>query len=153
MYGAGARVHFFERKIDYGGRHCVSFVDSGVPHAVIFTDEFDDSEFEVLAPVVRSHEVFGSLGANANYAFLEGASDIILRTFERGVERETLACGTEAVAVTFCGGLLFPDRISLPVRVHVRSGLVLRVGMDEHCWRISNNEENAWKTVPGQQNR
>ncbi len=114
LYGAGPRVHFLERKIDNGGRHCVSFVDSVVPHTVIFTDEPDDSEFEVLAPVVRSHEVFGSPGANANYAFLEGASDIILRTFERGVERETLACGTEAVAVTFCGGLLFsgPDQPS-----------------------------------------
>ena len=125
---------FLGKNLDYGGRYTVSYVVAGVPHAVLFTDGPDDPEFDRFAEVLRRHEEFQPGGANVDYAFITGRNSITLRTFELGVESETLACGTGAVAAVLCARELFPGRLSLPVMVKVRSGLLLEVGRDEKGW-------------------
>ncbi|HUI39891.1 MAG TPA: diaminopimelate epimerase [Methanothrix sp.] len=72
----------------------VSAVNTGVPHAVIFVDTLDLSVNEI-APLIRHSSVFPE-GANVNFVRLQEPFEV--RTFERGVEAETLSCGTGAVA-------------------------------------------------------
>ncbi|MHC1575578.1 MAG: diaminopimelate epimerase [Candidatus Methanogasteraceae archaeon] len=73
--------------------------DTGVPHAVIF---MDDPEILVdeIAPAIRYAPVFPK-GANVNFVRIKNASEITIRTYERGVEGETLSCGTGAVASAY----------------------------------------------------
>ncbi len=73
----------------------VSAVNTGVPHAIIFDDKFE-SEFEELAPKIRFDPVFPQ-GVNVSFVRVDG-NTLFIRTYERGIERETLSCGTGAVA-------------------------------------------------------
>ena len=76
----------------------VHSVDTGVPHAVIFVPDVEDIDLMREAPPLRHHPIFAPRGANVNFAALQ-PDGIHVRTFERGVEGETLACGTGAAAV------------------------------------------------------
>lgn len=79
------------------GGYTVTAVNTGVPHAVAFVDDVAAVDVERDAPPIRHHEVFPE-GANVNYA--SSVKDgFRVRTYERGVEAETLSCGTGAVAV------------------------------------------------------
>ncbi len=73
----------------------VSAVNTGVPHAIIFDDKFEE-EFEELAPKIRFDPVFPQ-GVNVSFVRVDG-NTLFIRTYERGIERETLSCGTGAVA-------------------------------------------------------
>ena len=75
----------------------VTAVNTGVPHAVVFVDDEDEIDLDAVAPPIRHAETFPE-GANVTFAALDG-DGFRQRTFERGVEGETLACGTGAVAV------------------------------------------------------
>jgi diaminopimelate epimerase len=72
-------------------------VNTGVPHAVIFVDDVDSIDIVQAAPPVRHHTSFPH-GANVNFVQKTGDNSIRIRTFERGVEDETLSCGTGATA-------------------------------------------------------
>lgn len=82
------------------GELTVTAVDTGVPHAVAFVDDVETMPLERLAPATRHHDVFPE-GANVDIAgsLDEDDGGYRVRTFERGVEGETMACGTGAVAV------------------------------------------------------
>lgn len=71
-------------------------VHTGVPHAVAFVENHD--LFSTWASKIRSHPLMGAEGANVNFAVLREGK-LYTRTFERGVEGETLACGSGAAAV------------------------------------------------------
>jgi diaminopimelate epimerase len=81
------------------------YADVGTPHAVMFVDEagdpsiahVDDIDIASWGPALRRHERFAPDGANANFVELHDGG-ILLRTFERGVEAETGACGTGAIS-------------------------------------------------------
>jgi len=73
----------------------VSAVNTGVPHAVVFTDRLE-LQVEDIAPRIRFHRVFPQ-GANVNFVSVKG-NTLHIRTYERGVECETLGCGTGATA-------------------------------------------------------
>lgn len=75
----------------------LSFINTGVPHAVIFVDR-SDVPVKKWGRVIRYHELFQPAGTNANFVQLLGGNAIYARTYERGVEDETMACGTGAVA-------------------------------------------------------
>ena len=91
--------------LDINGRNLnASYIDTGVPHTVVFVDEIGKIDVDTLGRAIRTHARFKPRGTNAN--FVEQIRDdfIKVRTFERGVEGETLACGTGSVAsaiVTF----------------------------------------------------
>lgn len=107
-------------------------VDSGVPHLVVFRDTLSDGAFEAYAPLLRRHGLAGPAGANVDFAVADSHGGISMRTWERGVEGETLACGTGAVAVVRAA--LSRRLTGLPCSVSTRGGSVLRVGTDEGGW-------------------
>jgi diaminopimelate epimerase len=76
----------------------VHFVNTGVPHAVVVVDDIAGADVQRLGPLLRYHERFLPAGANANFIQVLDRGRIELRTYERGVENETFACGTGAVA-------------------------------------------------------
>lgn len=77
--------------------YTVYAANTGVPHAVIFVDDVDAIDIEGIAPRIRKHESFPQ-GANVNFVQLNDRNSLKIRTFERGVEGETLSCGTGATA-------------------------------------------------------
>ena len=102
----------------------------GVPHLVAFVKEnvaLDTLDLSVLGPAHRHHPAMGE-GANANFVKVLGPARLALRTWERGVEAETLACGSGAVASAIVSSLLreFPP----PVGVATRSGETLEIGFE-----------------------
>lgn len=126
-------IYFQLRKVSVEGKAFqVSFLNTGVPHAVVFTTDDDEELFLRTAPLLRRHEVFGKSGANVDFVYSTGNSRLNIRTWERGVEGETLACGTGAVAAAVCAGSLMG--MELPVHLKTRSGMVLIVGSDSHGW-------------------
>jgi diaminopimelate epimerase len=97
-------------------------INTGVPHAVAFVE---DDHF-ALAPQIRSHPSFGSEGANVNFAMLKG-SKLHIRTYERGVEGETLACGSGAAAVAVAAHHVY--HLSNPITIVPCSGEELQVNV------------------------
>lgn len=100
-------------------------VDTGVPHAVAFVDNLEACSVLELGRKIRRHESFQPRGTNANFVSVIDRHKIRVRTYERGVEDETLACGTGAVAsVLAAASRRLADS---PVDVIVQSGETLRI--------------------------
>ena len=76
----------------------VHFINSGVPHVVIPVAKIDDADVRREGAAIRHHKMFSPNGANVNFIEKRGPNKIAIRTYERGVEDETLACGTGIVA-------------------------------------------------------
>ena len=73
-------------------------VDTGVPHVVVFVDDYDQVDICQLGSQIRHHQEFMPAGTNVNFVMPLEKGVFKVRTYERGVENETLACGTGAVA-------------------------------------------------------
>jgi diaminopimelate epimerase len=101
------------------------FLDTGAPHVVTFVVDPKFPDVEKVGREIRNHSMFRPEGTNVNFAAVRPHNVVELRTYERGVEAETLACGTGSVA----GALVAAHRFSLtsPVTVRVRSGEELKV--------------------------
>jgi len=85
--------------IEFGGENLTGRqIDAGVPHFVVDVDDLDEAPLELWGPPVRRHVQFGSAGANLDLVERVSNDRIRIRTWERGVEGETLACGSGAVA-------------------------------------------------------
>ena len=87
------------------------FANTGVPHTVLVSDDVKALDIKSLGALVRYHERFAPAGTNANFIQVVDREHILLRTYERGVEGETYACGTGAaasVAVSHALGLCGP---------------------------------------------
>ncbi len=80
-------------------------IHTGVPHAVLEVDDLSLVDFEKKARKIRYASIFGKEGANVNFAAKRADGSFSFRTYERGVEAETLACGTGAAAVAVALGL------------------------------------------------
>ncbi len=76
----------------------VDYINTGVPHTVIFVEGLDKIDVEAIGRQVRQHKKFKPAGANVDFVEFKDDKTINIRTYERGVERETLACGTGVVA-------------------------------------------------------
>lgn len=77
------------------------FVDTGVPHTVLILEDSSSVDIEELGPEVRFHPYFSPSGTNVNIVQIKNNKSIFVRTYERGVEAETYACGTGAAAATY----------------------------------------------------
>lgn len=84
-------------KLEENPLSCYS-LNTGVPHAVIFVEDIHQVQVSTLGQKIRHHEQFSPAGTNANFVERKAGNQIAIRTFERGVEGETLACGTGAAA-------------------------------------------------------
>jgi diaminopimelate epimerase len=101
------------------------FINTGVPHLVYLSDRLDDEKVFGIGRETRFHDLFKPAGTNVNFVQVLGPGRIQIRTYERGVEAETLACGTGSVAGALIAGAL--GRVSSPVQVITRSGERLAV--------------------------
>ena len=73
-------------------------VNTGVPHVVVAVDDVDAVEVVALGREIRYHAAFAPAGTNVNFVDIRSRGRLAIRTYERGVEDETLACGTGCVA-------------------------------------------------------
>jgi diaminopimelate epimerase len=107
----------------------VDFINSGVPHVVVPVSQVGDVDVSREGSAIRHHEAFSPKGANVNFIEKRGADKIAIRTYERGVEDETLACGTGIVA----SALVFAvtENAKSPITVIARGGDELRVGFEK----------------------
>ena len=113
--------------VTWRGRRCaLHAVDTGVPHAVIIAPRLEAVDLEALGPFIRRHRIFRPRGTNVNLLRIHSPHRASIRTYERGVERETLACGTGAVASAVIGAAL--GHLRPPVQVTTPGGEKMTVG-------------------------
>ncbi len=122
----------------------VHYINSGVPHVVVPVSRVDMVHVRERGASIRRHKKFSPKGANVNFLEKRDKRKIAIRTFERGVEDETLACGTGVVA----SALIFAttENIDGPIRVLVRGGSELEVDFD----KIDNQFRNVTLTGPAE---
>jgi diaminopimelate epimerase len=114
----------------------VHLINSGVPHVVIPVAKIDDADVRREGAAIRHHKMFSPDGTNVNFIEKRGPNKIAIRTYERGVEDETLACGTGIVA----SALIFAanEDCEGPVTVLARGGDELQVGFENSGKRFNN---------------
>jgi diaminopimelate epimerase len=108
------------------------FVNTGVPHVVTFVESpqaLDAFDVFTVGTAIRHHQAFAPAGTNANFAAVLAPDHIVIRTFERGVEDETLACGTGMVASALVHHLL--TGTPSPIKVDVEGGDTLEIGFEK----------------------
>jgi diaminopimelate epimerase len=115
----------------------VHFLNTGVPHAIVFVEDLEKADVVRLGAALRHHTHFAPRGTNANFVAELPGGGIAIRTYERGVEDETLACGTGVTAAALIFARLTGS--SSPVRVQVRGGDTLQVGFE--------TSGDGWKNV------
>ncbi|MEA3187919.1 MAG: diaminopimelate epimerase [Chthoniobacter sp.] len=114
----------------------VHSVNTGVPHAVMFSEDIENVAVERVGAAIRYHEHFAPKGTNVNFIEQRNAQSIAIRTYERGVEGETLACGTGVVASAIILHELMGA--NAPIGVHVRGGERLEVSFEKSGGRYRN---------------
>jgi diaminopimelate epimerase len=118
-----------ERPVEIGGKTVKgSSIIVGVPHYVIFlTGDLWTQNIEPLGRAIRMHPELQPAGTNVNFVVVRDQGSIEVRTYERGVEAETLSCGSGVVASVSVSTLL--GRVRPPVSVLTRSGITLEVAL------------------------
>ena len=108
-----------------GKSYLVDHITVGVPHAVIWVEDLKSYPVVETGKTIRCSEYFKPAGTNVNFATILNPSTIAIRTYERGVEDETLACGTGSVA----SALIASEKkgVTSPVSVLTRGGETLTV--------------------------
>lgn len=120
--------HSFQKniKLRYKNRSIIlHYINTGVPHTVIFVDELKKVNVEELGRYIRYHKRFAPAGTNVNFVKVIDGHNIQLRTYERGVEAETLACGTGATASTIIGSYI--KNLRSPVTAQTASAEKLKI--------------------------
>jgi diaminopimelate epimerase len=108
------------------------FINTGVPHVVAFVPggaAFEELDVFTHGQAIRRHQAFAPAGTNANFATVLAPGHIEIRTYERGVEDETLACGTGMVACALIHHLL--TGAPSPIKVDVAGGDTLEIGFEK----------------------
>jgi len=106
----------------------VDSLNTGVPHAIVYTQDIMNEDVCEVGRGIRLHSSFSPAGTNVNFVQKQGEGELRVRTYERGVEGETLACGTGVVASALLAsraGMVRP-----PVRVQTQGGEVLTVDFE-----------------------
>ena len=126
------------------GNKTVHFINSGVPHVVIPVSKIDGADVRRDGAAIRHHKMFSPNGTNVNFIEKRGPNKIAIRTYERGVEDETLACGTGIVA----SALIFAasEKSSSPITVLARGGDELQVGFE----KVEEGFRNVTLTGPAE---
>jgi diaminopimelate epimerase len=104
----------------------IHILNTGVPHAVAMVEDLEGLDIVALGAAIRYHAHFQPNGTNANFVKVLGSDHIAIRTYERGVENETLACGTGMTACALIHHLL--TGAPSPVKVDVQGGEKLEIG-------------------------
>jgi diaminopimelate epimerase len=118
------------------GTQPIHSLNTGVPHAVLFVPDADQAMVQSLGREIRRHAHFAPKGTNVNFVQQLGPGHIRVRTYERGVEGETLACGTGLTASALISAKLL--QFSSPVKVQVQGGDELEVGFKQNGGEFSD---------------
>ncbi len=127
-----------ERKVN------VHYIDTGVPHTIIYVDGLAKINVNTIGPMIRYHKAFAPRGTNANFVEQMDKNLVAVRTYERGVEAETRACGTGSVAAAIVSylqtnpGTLQRDQKKAVMNVLTQSGETLEVTFDITAQKITN---------------
>lgn len=115
-----------DQQIDLNGGNLTSHsLNTGVPHAVVFVDDADQAQVIEQGRAIRQHPLFGPSGTNVNFVQILEPGLIRVRTYERGVEAETLACGTGVSAAAMITSQI--ENAAPPISVQVQGGDTLTV--------------------------
>ncbi len=106
-----------------------SYLVAGNPHVVIFTDDVENEDVKTLGAQIRYHQEFAPDGANVNFVQVTGRDTLRVRTYERGVEDETLACGTGSTACALIA--IEKGLVRSPVTIKTSGGIDLRIHKDK----------------------
>ncbi|MCL7486946.1 MAG: diaminopimelate epimerase [Desulfobulbaceae bacterium] len=112
-------------------------VDTGVPHAVVFVDDYEQVDVCRLGSAIRHHQEFMPAGSNVNFVMPLGDGTFKVRTYERGVENETMACGTGAVAAALMAAAT--GQAASPVDIITSGGDRLAIIFDLHEGPAASN--------------
>jgi diaminopimelate epimerase len=118
----------------------INFINTGVPHAVIFVEGLEKIDVANLGNQIRYHKRFAPQGTNVDFVEVLNNNAIKVRTYERGVEDETLACGTGAVASSLITATRISQSLICKINVHTQSKEILKVYFE----RIKDKFENVW---------
>jgi diaminopimelate epimerase len=118
-YKTGIKV----KEAHYEGE--LSFINTGVPHAILLTDDVEKMDVFTIGREIRRSAVFAPAGTNVNFVQVLDRNTIKVRTYERGVENETGACGTGSTASSLVVSAL--GLADSPIQVLTRSGEILTV--------------------------
>jgi diaminopimelate epimerase len=118
------------------GTQTIHSLNTGVPHAILFVPNADQAMVQQSGAEIRRHTHFGPRGTNVNFVQVLGPDRIRVRTFERGVEGETLACGTGVTASALVSSRV--HKFSSPIHVQVEGGDVLEVGFKDDNGRFTD---------------
>ena len=116
----------------------VDFINTGVPHVVVQVEGLEDYPVFEQGRAIRYHSMFAPAGTNANFMSVTGPDALAVRTYERGVEDETLACGTGAIASALTASAR--GMVSPPVRVSTRGGEDLKIYFE----KVDGSIERVW---------
>jgi diaminopimelate epimerase len=119
------------------------FVNTGVPHYVLFAANVDQINVETIGRDLRHHPAFAPAGTNVNFAERLAPARVKLRTYERGVEEETLACGTGATAAALFTHLIHGD--AFPIHIQTCGGeLLVNRGADTERFMLHGRVERVF---------
>jgi diaminopimelate epimerase len=110
----------------------ISSVNTGVPHAVVLVDDVNRVHVEELGRTIRYHKAFGEKGSNVDFVQVIDKKNAKIRTYERGVEGETFACGTGAVAAAVI--LQSHGFVETPAHIITKGGETLTVYVNEDVY-------------------
>jgi len=116
----------------------VNFINTGVPHAVVFVDSVDKIDVFSLGRQLRFHKIFAPQGTNVDFVEIVSQDKIKVRTYERGVEDETLACGTGVTASALVTAIKLNKVCRGQISVLTRSGETLKVYFNVSAHKFSN---------------
>lgn len=141
----------FSIPIAYQGQEYEAYyLDTGVPHLVLFVDDIAAIDVAAFGSFLRHHPLFAPKGCNVNFAERTPFERIAIRTYERGVERETLACGTGATAAALAAAYKY--QLKSPVNIGVSSKDQLSIGFQWDGALFSNvtMRGEAYRSFVGQ---
>lgn len=116
----------------------VDYMNTGVPHVVVQVEDIRKFPVVQEGKSIRCDGMFAPDGTNANFMSVQSSDSITVRTYERGVEDETLACGTGAIASTLAANIR--GMVESPVKVTTTGGEVLTV----HFNKQNDSFEKVW---------
>ena len=123
----------------------VDYIDTGVPHVVVFVEKLREIDVNGLGTLIRHHGQFKPRGTNVNFVEHIREGHVEARTFERGVEGETLACGTGSVASAIIAFIhanpKIKERVDASMKVLTKSTELLEISFDLH---EGNKITNVW---------
>ncbi len=103
----------------------VDYINTGVPHTVVFVDDIEKIDVYKLGQEIRYHRKFYPFGTNVDFVKVKDRHNLVIRTYERGVENETLSCGTGVTASAIISSI--KGYTDPPIKCLTRSGEILTI--------------------------